>query len=499
MTHADSGPVPSRSHGVNWSLVILLCSALALRLYFKAPGLLGGDAIGFAVGGLGTWIAHPPGYFGFCFLSWLVNQLFGNINQSILFINITSCMVGIWACYRFAKAIGLSEPLALLGAAAYAFSINTVYYSDVALSYSLEGMLGTLIALTSYLAIKRQSLRLGLLATFIWAISGAFRQNTIVFLLPLWLYTLWRSRQFRQLHWHLLIAIPIVTTWYKANQFYLNAASGNPPHNSTIKGLWTMQVMTASDYDPSKLGMDEDLKASTSEYHWPFVEVLAWLDEKVGTHLLPSHTEFGAPAPDLGHATRLTGMQAVKLSFYTLFSIPGLLVSIFCILFPKRKLPPSPLLPHSDWLFFAFWIVPSALFFLVGHCGPFGYQQIYLSGLSILSILVVQRRLIESDPHPLKNPAMISYSAFSLAGLLFFTFATPYQSSSSQEKLLDVLALQYSGPSIKRSYSVARSNTSKPGPADIQDWVHFRSDAEIVHWWEKSFPDAKNIYRPHTR
>src|SRR5262249_4066344 len=265
-----------------------------------------GDAIGYAFGGLGMWIAHPPGFFGYCFLGWLVNQVIGNINHSFLLINVTSCMVGIYCCHKLALSLKLSPHRALLATAAYGFSINTIYFSDVALSYAPEGMFATAMALSAHRAINLKSLKWGLMATFIWAISGAFRQTSTAFLTPLWLFMLLRATPLKAIPLHILVAVPLIAGWSYANTFYLNAAAGNPEKGIAAQDFWAIQVMMPSNHDPTKLGLDEDsVEEPSSQYHWPFMEILTWVDEKLGTHILPAYQSFAAPPPDLGHAGRL--------------------------------------------------------------------------------------------------------------------------------------------------------------------------------------------------
>ena len=487
---------------LTYGLWILLSVALVMRLVYLAPGLLGGDSIGYAIGGLGTWIAHPPGFFGYCFLGWLVNQAVGNINHSMLIINVVCCLVGIFCCHRLAKSVGLSDLHALIATAAYGFSIDNMYFSDIALSYAPEGMFATALGLCVHRAIKLKKLSWALAATLIWAVSGALRQTSSSFLFPLWVLMLWRGKQLRFIHWHLLVAVPIVAGWTHANTHYLNAAAGNPPGGGAAHGFWALQVMMPSNHDPTKLGLDEDVKEeATSQYHWPFIEILTLVDEKLGTHVLPPYQSFGAPPPSLAHAANLTGMQALKLSFYTLFALPSLLVAVGSLLL-RKKPAGTRFLSFEDWLFFAAWILPSGLFFLIGHFGSFGYLLIYLSGLAVLSVALTFPRFEKEDEKKTNisqdRSRIMFHGAAILGSILFFIMARPFDTADTRQKLADVLILQYSGPSIKKSFASARSLSNPPGRIQLPVWAHYRSDAEIVRWWQQQFPDSKAVFRPHT-
>ncbi|MDI1314721.1 hypothetical protein, partial [Prosthecobacter sp.] len=90
-------------------LMAILGVALLLRIIYWSEVLLGRDTIGYAIGGLGTWCAHSPGYFGYCFSGWLVNQVVANINDSLVLINVVTSLLGIFFCHRLAESFGLSQ------------------------------------------------------------------------------------------------------------------------------------------------------------------------------------------------------------------------------------------------------------------------------------------------------------------------------------------------------------------------------------------------------
>lgn len=476
----------------NYWLVAILSAALLLRIVYWSEVLLGRDAIGYAIGGLGTWSAHSPGYFGYCFIGWLVNQVVANINDSLILINVVTSLLGIFFCHRLAESFGLSGRNALLATAAYAFSINLDYLSVVALSHAPEGMFATLFALVCRKAIKSQSFRLTLLATCIWAVSGAFRQTSIAFLTPLWIYTLWASGPLKRMPLYVLVAVPLVLLWSRPNSYYQAAYGGNV-NADTGDNFWRLQVMMPSSYDQASLGMEEDAKShAVSNYHWPFIEVLYWMDETVGTHLLPDYRLYGAPAPSLEHATKLAGLQLGKLGFYMAFSLPC--VVLLMALIPRvRRI--SGLFRTGELPFLFAWMFPVGTFFVVGHLGHFGYLQIFLSGFSVLTVLLLSRAW-EAERQPSWPRWQIAHVGATLAGLAFFLLARPYQSSDRREKLLDVIALQYTGRGIQEHYTASRWSVNQPGPALTEDWFEFKTDEEIVKWFSMGVMASKCIYKP---
>ncbi len=481
-------------HRPNYALLAILAVALILRIVFWSQALLGRDAIGYAIGGLGTWCAHSPGYFGYCFSGWLVNQVVANINDSFVLINVVTSLLGIYFCYRLAESFGLKDRNAVLATAAYAFSINLDYFSVVALSFAPEGMFATLFALICHRAIKDQSFRLTLLATVIWAVSGAFRQTSISFLAPLWLYTLWASGPLKRVPLYVLVAIPIILAWSRPNAYYQKAYGGDLQADVS-RSFWTLQVYTGTNYDQSNFGVDKELKQNvTGGYHWPFIEALQIVDEKTGIHFLPDYRSYGAPPPSLAHAAKLSALQFTKLTFYMLFSLPCLLILL--ILLPQLKKVRSLFRP-GEIPFLLAWMLPVGGFFIIGHFGSFGYLQIFLSGFSVLTVLLLSRA-----GDPMEGPGwrrwQYAHAFLTAAALAFFIFARPYRSSDAQEKLTDVLVLQYTGPAIHHLYTVARWLVVQPGPAREEDWFRLETDAELIRWFSSSPMAERCLYKPHT-
>lgn len=477
----------------NYALLVILAVALILRIVYWSHALLGRDAIGYAIGGLGTWCAHSPGYFGYCFSGWLVNQLVANINDSFVLINVVTSLLGIFFCHRLAETFGLKGRNAILATAAYAFSINLDYFSVVALSFAPEGMFATLLALICRRAIKDQSLRLTLLATFIWALSGAFRQTSISFLAPLWLYTLWASGPLKRVPLYLLVAIPVILAWSRPNAYYQKAYGGDLQADVS-RSFWALQVYMGSNHDPAKFGMVEtNHSAGTGSYHWPFIEVLQFADEKTGIHFLPDYRSFGAPPPSLAHAGKLAFLQLTKLGFYMLFSLPCLLTLL--VLLPRMKKLGS-LFSVGEIPFFLAWMLPVGGFFIVGHLGSFGYLQIFLSGFSVLTVLLLSRAGDQVETAGWRR-WQCAHASLTVVALAFFILARPYRSADSQEKMIDVLALQYTGAAVQDLYTVARWSVSQPGPALEEDWFRLGTDAELVRWFSTTLMAERCMYKPH--
>ncbi len=466
----------------------LMLLALIVRLIFWSPGIIASDTIGFAMGGLGTFVAHPPGYFAYCFTAWVVNHIFADVHFSLVLISVVSTMIGIGFVYRLSLLMGLCRKLSLLACAAYAFSINILYFSDIALTYATEGMFATAMAYFARLSMARKKAAPAWATTLLWAVGGAFRQTTTPFLAPLWLYAMWKSGQRWMLLLHLCVAALIVQGYSMANNYYLNATMGVRSFENKMGSL-PFQVFMRAKYEATALGLAErDVAETESHYHWPFVEVAYWVQEKAGLSVLPDPRQFGAGAPDFRHAWDLAKMQVLKFGFYLVFSLPALAVGMLVWLCRNKK-QRTPI-DRSELIFLALWIVPSSLFFCFAHFGSLGYLQIHLAAFAILSALLLKAALgQESTTSPRPRWPTNLYATATLGSLLFFVSARPFLSTVPWQKSVDVIALQYSGPSLLNKIAVDRAKSTLPGPAIMLDWSYCGTDALIVE-------DSKNRLSP---
>jgi 4-amino-4-deoxy-L-arabinose transferase-like glycosyltransferase len=80
------------------------------------------------------------------------------------------------------------------------------FHGEVALSYMIEAVFVTLVAFLCYRHLTGQDDRIWLSALML-GIAGGFRQNTMVFLLPLWAVSAWRFRWRRAISAGIVLAL----------------------------------------------------------------------------------------------------------------------------------------------------------------------------------------------------------------------------------------------------------------------------------------------------
>jgi hypothetical protein len=446
------------------------------------------------MGGLYQFVAHPPGYVGYCILGHVLNSVVHDINRSFQAINLTSTLLGILFCYLLARSFGLSQRAALLTAAMYSASICTLHYSEMAVSYAVEGMFATLIGLLCHRTLRTGSRRCLFGATVCWALGGAFRFTTTAFLAPLWIYTLCRSRQWKWIPLHLALAIPLIAAWHGANRYFLEARSGFKASGS--QETWQTQVVGPANYAYDSLRIDPAATPGTPAYHLAFVEVLVWCDRHLGPGLTRGTQLI---EPSLPHALRWSTVQGLKFGYFLLFSLPALVVVLAAVGLRRGRVLGWP--PRNDLLFLAVWIVPPAAFFVCGHLGPFGYLQIHLSAFAVLvgcCLFQAPEPAAGGDNAALRSRRRFAVAGLVLTGMGLFCFLTvpPLRQQATWAKTLDLVACQYFGPAIRQQYTIGRSTFHQDRPKDGLRIETCTSDEKLLEAARRINWCPDSYYRP---
>src|SRR5262249_29183219 len=152
-----------------------------------------------------------------------------------------------------------------------------------------------------------------------------------------------------------------------------------------------------------------------------------------------------------------------KLGFYT-FLACGL--SIFFWIFPlisrdvRAKVRPGI-------AFFVLWILPSALFFALGHFGPWGFLLIYLPALCLISTDFLFS-FFAASALPRTMQLLICWGLCAIcaaSSVAFFALCRPVPETTDRAKLVNLLFFQYTGTAILEQF--ARARHPIPVPQDI--------------------------------
>jgi len=417
------------------------CAALGIisaliRIPFRSPQIFHCDSYGLSMGALFTWTAHPPGFIGYCTLGRLVNYVTDDINTSFIIVNILGTAVATALVFALGRAMfGFSQ--GVIAAVFFAVSIDTSYYAEVALTYAAEGMCATAAAWSAWMAISRRSPRWLMAHAVILALGGSVRQTTLAFLLPLSLYAMWKAtRRWSVRAGAVALLCAGVLLWLVPNarnvrKYWVHEQVG------FLRSVYDLQVRMPQYYDSSAFGRVQ-YEETRPRFHWPLVELAVGAWNKVSPPSASAPPEVRSAT--MGNAARMIRYQSAKFVCFTIFAcgVWGPLV-----LLGLRRLEPE------QRAFFALWIIPASLFFMLNHFGSWGYLLLLLGGLALLAA----RGLVSVAP----QRANVIAAVIAVIQLSIFIFMRPLPERSDRDILINTAVLQYGAPSIRNHFSRARS------------------------------------------
>jgi dolichyl-phosphate-mannose-protein mannosyltransferase len=174
---------------------LLLVAILGSRVPFAAHQLWAHDSVlyasaieqGFHVDDdLRDQRPHPPGYILYVASANAVHQAGLDSNASLVLVSAVASAIGAALLFLMARRRVGGGP-ALVVALAYAVNPLVWSYSEVAYPYTVLG-LGSIAVAWSCVSARARGLRAGILAGIALGISGGFRQDLLILLLPLWLW-----------------------------------------------------------------------------------------------------------------------------------------------------------------------------------------------------------------------------------------------------------------------------------------------------------------------
>ena len=231
-------------------LFALFLTALVVytRVRYHAPYLYSWDSVSFALSlenyDIKLHQPHPPGYFLYSYTLKFLNLLFRDPNITMLFLNIIStigaCILITLTVFEIAGKTGKAFVLGLGAALIYATNPISWFYGCVAEIYAVEGFFSALIM---YLLLSSNRSRLNIVyAGIAMGLAGGFRPTTEVFLLPFYLFHLFRKD--RVLVVTSVLALLVVNAaWFLP---LVNHAGGLDEYFEIVRNLTAKNVNQAS-------------------------------------------------------------------------------------------------------------------------------------------------------------------------------------------------------------------------------------------------------------
>jgi hypothetical protein len=170
---------------------LLFLLTVATRIPFSSKLLYHMDSVHFALAleryDVTVHQPHPPGYFLYVMLGRLIHLFILDANRvlilmSIVFSGLTVAVVFLLAEVMYDRKTGIIAAFFALT------SPNLWFHGEVALSYGAEGFLSALVGLFCWRVYSGRDNDIWLSALFL-GIAGGIRQNSVLFLLPLLLFS----------------------------------------------------------------------------------------------------------------------------------------------------------------------------------------------------------------------------------------------------------------------------------------------------------------------
>lgn len=155
---------------------------------------------------------HPPGYPLYILFAKPIYWLTKDANLSLVVVSIVFSILSIYAVFYLAKKI-YGAKVAWLSIFLLASAPLFWFHGQVALNYTSDVFFSALFARYIYVAVTQRKSQALLMATIILAIGGGFRPTLILFMLPLWLWGIWRQRNWRERWMAKGALIGTVLTW----------------------------------------------------------------------------------------------------------------------------------------------------------------------------------------------------------------------------------------------------------------------------------------------
>jgi len=171
---------------------MIFVAVLASRLPFRSQILYHWDSVNFAYAMQNFNIAkeqpQPPGYILYVGLTRFINLIFHDPQSTMVILSIIASALAAVAIFYLGKVI-FSREVGIIAALFLASSLLFWFYGEIALPHTLDMLLVIVSAWWLY-EVMQGNYRFFLPAIALLAIAGGVRQQTLVFLAPLVLFSL---------------------------------------------------------------------------------------------------------------------------------------------------------------------------------------------------------------------------------------------------------------------------------------------------------------------
>ncbi|MEA1909721.1 MAG: glycosyltransferase family 39 protein [Patescibacteria group bacterium] len=278
---------------------------------------------------------HPPGYPLYILLAKPFYLLTGDANLALVIVSILFSVLAVWVVFTLAKEI-FDRKVAWVSIALLVTAPMVWFHGQVGLNYISDIVFSSLVALYSYRSVFNK--KTNQLADLYWssiflAIGGGFRPTLILFMGPLWLWSVLKQRSWKEFIKNTAIVFAVFSLWF-VPQIYLSG------------------------------GLEKTMRVFDSMFL-----------HKDGVY---SFSVFAA-----GFAKMWYRAKVIWNNFLLNFGVVSLavIVSMFLWLIPDED---NKKIDKNNLLFWGLWIVPAMIFYLVIIFNMPGYLLVLIPAFTLL-------------------------------------------------------------------------------------------------------------------
>ena len=311
---------------------ILFLITIITRLPFTSKILFSGDSVQFALGiqryDITVHQPHPPGYFLYVMLGKLLNLFTHDANTSFVTLSVLASGLTVVAIYKLANQMH-DRKTALWSSILVISSPLFWFYGEVAQTYMIEAFFSAFFAYLCWRILNGEH-RLIFVSALLLAVAGGFRQSTLIFLIPLWLYSI-RKAPYKYILVSFSLLVIGVMSWFLP---MLSMTGGYRQYIAAVDELWAFTFEPVM-FINAGLGK---IYSNSNIIMWSVIYGIGLCTAFIVFYLLK------------------TGLKEIKR-----------------VLLSKKG------------IFIAFWIFPAILFYQFIYIGRPGYCLIFMPALIIAS------------------------------------------------------------------------------------------------------------------
>jgi hypothetical protein len=201
----------------DWHIFLFLCAATILtRILFASDLLYFNDSVIYSLAmekfDLAGGTPPAPGYIGYVALGRLINFFVKDANRSLVWIGILMSSFAAGTAYligknMYSRSIGLITALLLIS------SPLVWFFGEIAISSITNLFFGALVAFLCFKIIMTKKERYIILSGIALGIGAAMRQDLLIFMFPLWLFSL-KDCSKKKIFTGLLTVLAVCQIWF---------------------------------------------------------------------------------------------------------------------------------------------------------------------------------------------------------------------------------------------------------------------------------------------